>query len=235
MQDHKSQFKIINFKITPYSDNVARYINSISPEKIYKLFNNNTTSDVLTAALYAIYKLELNAFDKNIQLLNKSQYVADAISLDKNLLDKNINELNIYPNVFVLTIDDIYSGHVYSWLITLGLNTVANIIGIRLSISQILKDLYDYNRKYIAIIFINAITEWVVLTSSTKNNYLRVIQPQNIFSEIIKNYGFTRGKSLINNDDTKWLFDNISLGDTSLVQGFIFREYDYLSNLDNTL
>ena len=59
--------QIINLPITPYSDDVATYVNNLEPEEIYRMFNERNTADVLTAALYAIYQLESNAHNTLIK------------------------------------------------------------------------------------------------------------------------------------------------------------------------
>lgn len=56
--------QIINFQISPYSDEIASYINALSEDQIYHLFSDEQAlqrADLLTAGLLAIYKLESEA------------------------------------------------------------------------------------------------------------------------------------------------------------------------------
>lgn len=247
--------QIVNFQITPYADTVANYVNSLTEIEIYKLFTPNHTSDVLTAALYAIYELESQAYSILVQHedINASwvlrealrlcpemsenrsvNQLADVLTRDQLLFQNNINELALYPNVFVLTVNGMYAGHIYAWNVDMGTYRVTNVIGIRSSLIQILIDKCGLRQRGITATFINAIRSWADENNSGKDYYMRVIQPVGSVPNILKSLGFSLAKTLINMENTKWLFDNLSLGNIPLIQGLVFREYDYIIKVNDS-
>lgn len=283
--------QIVTFRIIPYSDNVANYINSLSKEDIYKIFRENIGADVLTAALYAIFQLESmtynslknkdqtgNSFNKNISSQDNLQFIeeipkdlhrfcsdksmnytmseqlANVYLRDKLLFDENINELGIYPNVFVLIINGVYSGHAYSWTIKNpeGPGYITNIVGIRSSVNYLLANKCKIEYNGIINIFLNAIQilalrENKILLEAKKekirdfvvddeqNHYLRILQPIKSITNILTKYGFVIGKSFRNQEQMDWLFNNSSIGDTTLANQLIFRDYDYVMPITNKL
>jgi len=310
---------IINFQITPYSDEVVEKINSLSRDQVYSIFSNSTSPDILTAGLSAICKLEKN----NLSAAQINHKIITSLSLiyyyDDLLFSDNINNLGIYPNVLVLLINDIYSGHCYSWIqnynssnnlrtrISGGpIKNIINITGIRPS-------LVNYIPGNIISFFLNGIKEWIgtmiarsskskrlidanllekynyfedipsapSITSplinsaefvnpnssdsspllvdvpltdkdmdlSTSNiisdllptsNNIRILQPGNIsFSQFftlreqLEECKFFLSKLIRNNEDMFWLFDNSSIGNTILVTNLLFRERDYIQNIES--
>ena len=211
---------VINFQITPYSDLVAERINSLSQDMIYRLFNNSSSSDVLTAALYAIYKFESNNSSNNRSI--QTTCSENAYFRDSLLFDQNINELGIYPNVFVVVVDGIYFGHVYAWIVNKPDNTsqVTNVCGMR-SRSNICEPIDNS----IILIFLDAIHKWI---NPGEQNYIRILQPIGATRKLLMRCGFIMAKSIRNDDDMGWLFDNGSIGNTTLGSELIFREYDYI-------
>jgi hypothetical protein len=256
--------QIVNFQITPYSDTIAKYISSLDEENIYKIFSNDMPSDILTAALYAIYKLESTA--RNIILqksdINQSYALREANRLcpdsykslnpkvlnslgdvylrDNLLFSENINDLRIYPNVFVLIVNGIYAGHIYAWIIdgkgepgTEGISyKITNVIGIRNSILQLLVDSCGLRQSSVAPIFFNAIHIW---SAEQGSNYIRVLQPIGPMPNLLIKCGFIMTKPLRNKSEFRWLFDNNSIGDTSLASMLIFREHDYIIQISDQL
>ncbi|CAH6418436.1 Hypothetical protein HVR_LOCUS151 [uncultured virus] len=275
------QVQVVNFQITPYSDEIATAINILPEGDIYKIFNSGNTSDMLTAALYGIHKLEFQAC--NLVLLDSSRDLrsqASGILLDKKnindswvlkesiricpkitknmpqnqlsmnpkivrslvdvlvrdqlIFQKNINELAQYPNVFVLVVNGLYSGHIYAWNVTAGSSQVTNVIGIRSSLLQLFADQCGLRQRGVAPIFMNAIKEWATITNKSKTAYVRIIQPISPMPDILKGCGFTMMKPMKYIDDTKWLFDDLSLGNIPLTQGLIFRDYDYIIKITDS-
>jgi len=104
---------IFIFQITPYSQTVYTYINSISSSKVYTLFNSNTSYDILTAALYKIYLLHPDSPD----------YTPDI-----RLFSSNLYTLDIYPYVFVSLFNSFYINHSYIWTVKNNGCYVTNII-----------------------------------------------------------------------------------------------------------
>lgn len=188
---------IVTFQITPYSDTIASYINSLSPTEIYSIFNTpNVTPDILTAALIAIYKLR------------------NSLGLqDELLFTENLNDLTLFPHVFVVIQNNTYVHHVYAWSVENpnGQGSVTNIVG---NVSGL-------------PILINAIRKW-----SLQHNIdiIRVLQPSSSTIPMLRRSGFVFAKIMRNEESFRWLFDNSSIGDTSLANGLLFREYDYISN-----
>lgn len=254
--------EIVTFQITPYSDEIASYINSLSEEQIYQIFNNQgITSEILTAALYGIYKLESAA--KNLirnkndvsgsytiqqaelrcpnasKLLNPKILgsLADVYIRDELLFSSNLNELTVYPNAFVLVVNGVYAGHIYAWTINnpSGVGKVTNVIGIRTSIYQLLIDLCKLRQSGVAPIFFDAIRRWALLTTNGEPHYIRVLQPIGPMPGLLTKCGFIQTKTIRNQEGLNWLFDNSSLGDIPMVKMLIFREYDYIIDLNNVL
>lgn len=261
--------RVVNFRVTPYSDEIAGYINSLSQDQIYYLFNNEKGPDVLTAALFAIYKLESNLHTlltqgypsnesistswildriqtqcsiQNPKSLHLSPLILDSLSniylRDQLLFQDNINEMIIYPNVFVMIVDQMYAGHVYAWTV----DRVTNVIGIRSSIYQLLGNNCGLKQPKIAPIFLNAIYTWAVANindtnkdTNLRNHYLRIIQPGGRLPEILEGCGFISMKTIRNDRDTAWLFDNSVIGNTSLINGLLFRERDYIIGISAPL
>jgi len=259
----ETAIKIINFQIKPYSDTIAEYINSLNEEEIYNIFNKDMSADIFTAALYAIYKLESNARNIILQEenINKSSILreanrvcpdsyknldirilnslADVYLRDNLLFSDNINELGVYPNVLVLVINGLYAGHVYAWNISSkgehgtegNIYQVINVIGIRTSLFQLLIDQCELRQKSITSIFFDAIHKWAI---SKGSNYIRALQPIGPLPNLLTRCGFIMTKSLRNDEKYKWLFDNNSIGDTSLGRMLVFREYDYIINVSDS-
>lgn len=267
-----SVVRVVNFRITPYSDVVAAALNSMTEEEIYHLFDHQTQPDVLTAALLAIYKLEsqlhttlkeggkvsgngsgggggwsLNSSSNDGWVLSqiRNQCTAQTLEVagpileslstvylrDQLLFGENINELVLYPNVFVMIIDRMYAGHVYAWTA----NRVTNVIGIRSSLYQLLSQNCGLKQPNIGPIFLNAIHAWAVANINNvdkdldkREHYLRVIQPSGRLPEILERCGFISTKKIRNNRDLGWLFDNSTIGSTNLINGLLFRERDYI-------
>lgn len=206
--------EIITFQITPYSNESLDYINSLSNNEIYLSFSNHDlTSDILTAALYFITKIEpTNIYDR-----------------DSSIFNDNLNNLELYPNVFVLIENGKYIGHTYVWITNkenhgmirkgLSIDKVVNIIGMRVTKTKSL----NIN---IVSTFLNGIKEW-----SQEAYYIRYIQPDSKLIKLLKQYGFYLIKNLNNQGISTWLFSNSSIGNTSLADEFIFREYDYITTI----
>ena len=252
--------QIVNFQITPYSDNVASYINSLSEDQIYRLFNSDqVTSEILTAALFAIYKFESNA---RISILKKStnfsQKVGEAelrcpgstknlkyttlVSLanvqlmDNILFSDNFNNLRIYPNVFILIIDGIYAGHIYAWTVNnpSGIGKVINIVGIRTSIYQLLIDICGLRQRGVSSIFFDAIRRWTLSNIIDEPSYIRVLQPIEQMPALLTKCGFVQAKNVRSQQGMDWMFNNSSLGDIPMVRMLILREFDYIIPLTNS-
>jgi hypothetical protein len=265
--------RVVNFRITPYADDIAAYINSLTEQNIYSIFDTEKRPDVLTAALFAIYKLESNLHNIltkgypsienissswlltqiqnqcSISLQNRSQQnlplslsILESLSYvylrDQLLFQDNINEMIIYPNVFVMIIDHMYAGHVYAWTV----ERVTNIIGIRSSIHQLMINNCGLKQSNIGPIFLNAIHAWAVSNINDehkdvnlRDHYLRVIQPSGRLPEILEQCGFISTKKIRNNRETAWLFDNGTIGSTSLINGLLFRERDYIIGISSPL
>lgn len=256
--------RVVNFRITPYSDEIASYINTLSEEQIYAIFTTATQPDVLTAALLAIYKLEATLHasiagndsgqPSNSWILNRirnqcpqqtlqlSPAILDSLSnvylRDQLLFQDNINELIIYPNVFVMIVDQMYAGHVYAWTV----DRVTNIIGIRSSLDQLLSTHCGMKQPKMTSIFLNAIYTWAVARIDNTNkdtdlrdHYLRVIQPGGRLPEILEQCGFVKMNTVRNYRETAWLFDNSVIGNTSLIHGLLFRENDYIIGISAPL
>ena len=149
--------QIVIFQITPYSDEVAAYVNSLSFDQIYSLFGTKASDDILTAALYAVFTLESRQFEQSIiPVINQQRSnilsdrdpipiynILDSYSQlylrDKLLFGENINELDLYPYVFVYVRNGVYAGHVYVWTIRNpnGTGYVTNLVGARSSLHEI--------------------------------------------------------------------------------------------------
>ena len=107
--------QIINLPITPYSDDVAAYVNSLEPEEIYHLFNERNTADVLTAALYAIYQLEFSVRNTLISgnkiseswILDKTQRECPKGSLGPRLTSLT-NNTTVVDVKILLSLSDVY-------------------------------------------------------------------------------------------------------------------------------
>jgi len=256
--------QIINLPITPYSDDVATYVNNLEPEEIYRMFNERNTADVLTAALYAIYQLESNAHNTLIKgekiseswILDEAQRqcpnnnvatdfkilmsLSDVYFRDNLLFKANLNDLGQYPNVFIVTVDGMYAGHTYAWTVDMEVARVTNVIGIRSAIIQIMADRCGLKQQAIAPMFLKAIQQWSEARNSDNDNqsndhYIRILQPIGPMPRILTKCGFSPTKRLRNVSEMKWLFDNLSLGNTPLTSGLIFREYDYIVKVSDSL
>lgn len=250
--------QIVTFQITPYSDETASYVNSLSEEEIYRLFSiRGINNEILTAALYAVYKYEfytkgLVRDKKDITLsytLKEAELrcpgaseilnlkillsLADVFIQDDALFSQNLNALAIYPNAFVLVVDGTYSGHIYAWTINnpSGSGKVTNVIGIRTSMYQLLTDICKLRQFGVAPIFFDAIRRWVLITTNHEPHYIRVLQPIGPMPSILTKCGFISIKGMRNQDGMNWLFDNSSLGNIPMVRMLIFREYDYIINI----
>ena len=247
--------QVINFQVTPYSDEDAAYVNNLSDEQIYHLFASNTSPDILTAGLYAIYKLEsqaqqilVNHSDINDSwLLKESQRICpnsylsvdpdilkslkDVYMRDDFLLSDNINALGVYPNVFMMIIGGMYAGHIYAWTI----DSVTNIIGIRSSFLQILSSKCNLKQTKITAIFLDAIQKWAVGNSNKSTHYLRFLQPLGRLPDLLTKCGFVMAKIIRNQEELGWLFDNGSLGDIPLAERLAFRERDYIVQVADSM
>lgn len=244
---------IVNFQITPYSDDAADYVNSLDQEEIYRIFSQDVTSDILTAGLYAIYKLESRARDillnnGNINdswALQEGMRLCQGATVESNILkslgdvflrddllfSENLNDIALYPNVFVLVVNGVYAGHIYAWTI----GAVTNVIGIRTSLTQILAGKCGLKQEGVAPIFLNAIQKWAVDNSKNPDHYIRIIQPIGPMPKLLIGCGFVLAKTLRNQEGLGCLFDNGSLGDIAMVRPLIFREYDYIIQAADTL
>jgi len=249
---------ILNFQITPYSDEVAAYINSLTAEQTYRIFATEVSADILTAALHAVTNLESEArkimrhgYDyASSWIINYSMSICPRLIYDPTILDalkdihtrddylfsRNIDDLDVYPNVFLLIIDGIYSGHIYAWTINDPTKnySVTNIIGIRSSVHQIMLNKCNLKQQGIATIFLSAIHTWSASTANS-THYLRVLQPIGPMPKFLQSCGFVLSKTLYNQENTRWLFDNGSLGHTLLVKGLFFRDHDYIMNIVDPL
>jgi len=229
--------KIVNFQITPYNDDIAAYVNNLNSDQIYKFFDRDIstfTSDLLTAVLLAIYKLKSSVPYNNISCIG----IQDTYPPDDVLFSQNINELEQYPNVFVLVENGIYEGHVYAWTVDMENVNITNIIGayFRDNICQ-LKD-----RTYISV-FLNSIETWtknrdvekksiyVAGTFNIKRYYIRIIQPNSTIRNTLSDCGLYIAKGFRNQENMNWILDNTSLGKTPLADNLILREYDYIIDL----
>lgn len=219
--------EILNFQIKPYSDQVLNTIQSLPSTDIYQIFSNlEATDDILTAALSRIHELESKLPD------NKSGiYFRDIL-----LFSENINNLTISPNVFVLILDGRYHAHIYTWNLDRQFaspnvtDRVTNIVGLYMT------KLYKMSSyKIIIELFINAIYNWCKTMQITGRHYIRYLQPSDTIIKVIDKCGFQMGKVHRNKERTLWLYDNGSLGDTILVKGLLFREYDYIFLLEDQL
>jgi hypothetical protein len=158
---------IINFQITPYSDDVANKVNSLNRDQVYSIFSNSNSPDILTAGLSAICKLE--RINLSTALLDPK--IITSLSLiyqyDELLFSDNLNDLGLYPNVFVLLINNIYSGHCYTWIqnynssdnlksrVTGGpIKNIINVTGMRPS-------LVNYNPNNLISFLIKGIITWI--------------------------------------------------------------------------
>lgn len=247
--------KIITFEITPYSDDVSNYINSLSHEELYKVFNSKImTPDVLTCALKSIYEIEskirrslLNNEDvtnmypiRTAQLVCKDSYttlnkkvlnsLGDVYLRDELLFNSNLNTLSSNINAFVMLVNDIYSAHIYSWIVYNNLDSIVNIIGIRSSIYQLLISPCNLRQRGVANILIDAIYNWY-----KDATIFRVLQPIGPMPAILNKCGFTLSNKYVNNNKMKWIFNNASLGDVSMTRMLIFREYDYILEANKEL
>ena len=211
---------INTFQITPYSDDVASYINSLTLEQIYAIFGlKRITADVLTAALLAVYKLNPNSPMSN---------------RDELLFTSNLNNLAIYPQVFVLVQNGVYIQHLYAW-------TIKNRTDKR-SITNIVGNLTGN----LAPEFMIAIKQWInsfrgnisnSIRTNTKDKVsekgiIRVLQPTQAVANIIKRCGFYQARSLRDDEQSRWLFESGSIGDTPLAKDLLFREYDYVAPVE---
>lgn len=190
---------VVTFQITPYSDEVAAYMNSLTPIQIYSLFGAETTPEVLTAALLAVSRLRPN--------LNDNTFFAE-----------NLNDLKLYPTAFVVVRNGQYLHHIYTWLIVNpnGASSITNIIGDFTSLSFL----------------INAVETWTKANSTASAQILRVLQPSDQTISLLRRCGFILAKTIRNEDTFRWLFDNSSTGDTPLARSLLFREYDYVAQID---
>jgi hypothetical protein len=203
-----SSLQVWIFQITPFTEKVTEYVNSLSIDELYRIFNENTTYDVCTAALMTISQLSPNIID--------------------NLLFKgNINELVNAPYVFVFLLDGKYIDHYYVWLVTNQSNgdTVTNIYHM----------IYKENVVPLSIAVVKSWTESIISTrneSKFKNShhYIRFIQPNDNTAAILSNYRFVSAKSMRNNHRNDWLFENGSLNDMPITKYSLFREYDYIAD-----
>ena len=240
------------FQITPYSDEVATYVNSLSGEEIYGLFATTNRADILTAALRAVYEHESNAlkvllsgrgFDtmwilsyiENIcpgatnNINDKAiKSLGDVFLRDSLLYGSNLNSLRVYPHAFVLINNGMYSGHIYTWTS----NAITNIIGIRSSLLQILGTHCGLKQGGIATIFLSAIREFAL---STNAQVLRVVQPIGPMPDLLKRCGFVLSRTVRNTPGFEMLFDGTGLDDMPMTNMLIFREYDYIMSTTHNL
>lgn len=213
---------INTFQITPYSDDVASYINSLTLEQIYAIFGlKRITADVLTAALLAVYKLNPNSPMSN---------------RDELLFTSNLNNLAIYPQVFVLVQNGVYIQHLYAW-------TIKNRTDKR-SITNIVGNLAGNLTGNLAPEFMIAVKQWINsfrtnVNAKTKAGekakekaIIRVLQPTQAVASIIKRCGFYQARSLRDDEQSRWLFESGSIGDTPLAKDLLFREYDYVASVE---
>ena len=154
---------------------------------------------------------------------------------DNLLFKSNLNDMKQYPNVFVATVGGVYAGHAYAWTVETEAGCVTNIVGVRSSILQIMKDSCGLKQRGMAPMFFSAIRSWALERSGNKierkngkPHYIRYLQPIGLMPKILAKCGFTHAKRFRNSEEKKWLFQNISLGNTPLSSGLIFREYDYI-------
>lgn len=182
---------VVTFQITPYSDDTAAYINSLSSQQIYSLFSATNTAETLTAALLAITKLSNT-------------------HIDKELFSQNLNDMTLYPTAFVVVRNGKYFHHIYAWTMFNKEMSVTNIIGELSNVSFL----------------INAVETRLDNTSPVQ--ILRVLQPSDQTIFVLKRIGFISAKTVRNEESLRWLFDNISIGDTPLANNLLFREHDYV-------
>jgi len=181
--------RIINFQLTPYGDNIVSSI-----ENPYD-FSEDNIPEILTA---------------NLSIISKQS--DDIYSVDSGLFLHNAADLEIYPTVFVVTVDNIYSSHVYVW----EMNNVVNMSG--------LNSIYE---EYIFDI-LQAIEDWIIVLNNNPNlvkiKYVRVLQPNTIVADYIAEKDFRLAKTIpkLNNETLH------ATGNTPLVNNLLFREYDYL-------
>lgn len=210
--------RVIQVPITPYSDDVASYINSLGEDEILSLFTKEVGADVLTAALYALHRLRSN--------VRKGPR-------DRFLFQENINDLvtKDIPTVFLLLEDGDHQAHIYAWGVDIGNFRVTNIIGLNIRQDNLTNELQE---RQIITPLLSAIHDWALNQNHT-NHYLRMIQPLGFMIAYLSKSGFIRAKELVNEEEMKWLFENTSLGNTPLTQGLLFREHDYISRVTNPL
>ena len=165
--------------------------------------------------------------------------LGDVFFRDNLLFRANLNDLGQYPNVFIVTVGGLYAGHVYAWTVDMGVSRVTNVIGIRSSFLQIMLDQCGLKQRGIAPMFLNAILQWAIdidlKENHQKDHYIRFLQPIGNMVDIITKCGFSNTKHLRNSENHKWLYDNLSLGNTPLTTGLIFREYDYIMNTKSSI
>ena len=81
----------------------------------------------------------------------------------------------------------------------------------------------------------DAIRNWLISLGNNDNHYIRVLQPIGPMPGLLTKCGFVPTKNIRNQQGMNWLFNNGSLGDVSMVRMLIFREYDYIAPLNNSL
>lgn len=92
---------------------------------------------------------------------------------DSLLFKENLNNLGQYPNVFIVTVDDIYAGHIYAWTVDMEVAQVTNVIGIRSSILQIMADRCGLKTRGIVPMLLSAIQKWgEERNQSNKDHYI---------------------------------------------------------------
>lgn len=242
--------KIIDLAITPYNEDISNYINGLDPSQIYRLFNERTSAEVQTAALYFVSRLESSMSKTLISGEIWNQCPNGIINIDPDILKRlgdvymrddmlftaNRSDIKQYPHALVLTIDDVYAGHIYVWTVNMEIGVVTNVIGARPSLTQIIMNKCGIQKQGIAPVFLDAVRNWILDNGNqSKNHYIRVLQPIGSMPSLLAKCGFSLAKSLRNIPEIKWLFDNLSLGNTPLTIGLIFREYDYIIKVADPL
>ena len=242
------RLNVVVFQIIPCSQEIRDYVNEVSSSLIYNSFNEENSDELLTATLervcnseYNTYKL-LNNINNGLKyswIIQDAQKICNTVTDYKLPITSNIalndvykRDQNLFSNIgteiiyaFVLTINNIYSGHVYAW----GVDNVLNVIGIRSSITQMLLRSCDKNFKGIGKILIDAVKNYALEFS-----YIRVLHPILAMPHILRSLGFVKLSELIqiNPNEYMWLTHNYTIGNTRLTHSNPgTRTYDYVLSL----
>lgn len=257
--------KIITFQLTPFDKTTEDTINSISEAELYSIFNQNKSPTILSAALYRLFIIEnkvregMNSEEWMISYINKEEnwIIQETLkqcpitnfkltpSKDKSFFDVYLRDWDMFnnytlrnkiiPNVFILLINGIYSGHIYAWKVPISyINAeVTNVIGIRASIMQILLNKCNKKQPNIARIFLSAIRDWSLSRAAPNTiQYMRIIHPIGPMPRILKDCGFARVGELP--EKILWLYDNDTFGGIIIPRNSL-RDYDYIGEITRPL